>query len=94
MRTMDEVLLKRLEHAVGVMDDMQSALSELESAVRELKRTLCLLPADVFKKELIYRPSEVDMEPEDGATGIITKYGKKYRWTKVAAGYLLKEVKE
>ena len=94
MKTMDEVLLKRLGHAAGVMSDMKSALSELESAVQELKRTLRLLPEDVFKKDVVYRPSEIFEEPGDGATGVLTMYGKKYRWTKVAEGYLLKEVGE
>ena len=31
-------------------------------------------------------------EPEDGHTGITEKDGKKYRWTKVAAGYIVVEV--
>ena len=61
------------------LTDTMSALSEAQRLEKEKLQALNRL---------------LEGEPEDGATGITEKDGKKYRWTKVAAGYIVKEVEE
>lgn len=76
---MDRAIKRRVDNAIDVMMDVHSSLDDLEKRIedmratvndlkgelQELKRQLFLLPKDVFKKDVIYRPSDIVIKNED-----------------------------